>query len=48
MPVTPEIIGKYKRELGPNQVLTTEADLLLYSYDSGLDRARPEAVLLAA
>ena len=46
MPITPEIIGKYKRELGANQVLTTEADLLLYSYDSGLDRARPEAVLL--
>ncbi|MFH1620301.1 MAG: FAD-linked oxidase C-terminal domain-containing protein [bacterium] len=31
--------------VGPENVFTSEADILLYSYDSGLDRARPEAVV---
>ena len=38
----------FQRALGPERVLTDEVSLLSYSYDGALDRARPEAVLLAA
>lgn len=37
--------GKIKEIAGPGNVFCSEADLLLYSYDSGLDRAKPEAVV---
>ena len=31
--------------VGPENVFCAEADLMVYSYDSGMDRARPEAVV---
>lgn len=37
--------GPVETIVGPGNVFTSETDLLLYSYDSGLDRARPEAVV---
>ena len=32
--------------VGPENVFTDEAELLMYSYDAGMARAKPEAVLL--
>ncbi|MDE2491570.1 MAG: FAD-binding protein, partial [Elusimicrobia bacterium] len=34
-------------EVAPGSVLTSAADLAVYSYDGALDRARPDAVLVA-
>jgi glycolate oxidase subunit GlcD len=39
-------IDLLRDRLGPDRVLSGDADLLLYAYDSALDRARPDAVLL--
>jgi len=42
----PQIISDLIKVVGPSWVLTAEADLLLYSYDSGLDRGMAGAVVL--
>ena len=45
-----ERISKIKQELeaivGPGNVRTDEAEILMYSYDAGMARARPEAVII--
>ncbi len=39
------LLEKFKITVGAEDVLSSETDLQLYSYDSGLDRARPSAIV---
>jgi glycolate oxidase len=41
-----ELISRLKEMLGPENVLSSDMDLELYSYDASLDRARPDVVVL--
>ncbi|MGD8881921.1 MAG: FAD-linked oxidase C-terminal domain-containing protein [Desulfobacterales bacterium] len=43
---TPELIGRLKEIVGPENVLNSEMDLMLYSYDASLDKAKPDVVVL--
>lgn len=41
-----QIIDRLREIAGDGNVLTSDMDLLLYSYDASLDRARPDVVVL--
>jgi glycolate oxidase subunit GlcD len=41
-----ELIDHLKEIVGPEYVLTSEMDLMLYSYDASHDRAKPDVVVL--
>ena len=41
-----ELIARLEEILGPENVLSSDMDLELYSYDASLDRARPDVVVL--
>ncbi len=47
MTIQLDVLDELRGALGESRVLTGEADLLTYAYDGALDRARPEAVVLA-
>jgi len=42
----PELITRLKEIVGPENVLSSEMDLMLYSYDASLDKAKPDVVVL--
>jgi glycolate oxidase subunit GlcD len=41
-----ELITRLKEIVGPENVLNSEMDLMLYSYDASLDKAKPDVVVL--
>ncbi len=41
-----ELIDRLKEIVGPEHVLTSEMDLMLYSYDASLEKAKPDVVVL--
>jgi FAD/FMN-containing dehydrogenase len=41
-----EIISRLEEIVGPENVLSSEMDLMLYSYDASLDKAKPDVVVL--
>ena len=41
-----ELASRLKKIVGPENVLTSEMDLMLYSYDASLDKAKPDVVVL--
>ena len=45
MPLSRTLIAEFETRLGKNSVLSRPADLKLYAYDGGVDKAVPEAVL---
>lgn len=43
---TQALITRLKEIVGPENVLNSEMDLMLYSYDASLDKAKPDVVVL--
>ena len=41
-----ELITSLEEIVGPENVLSSEMDLMLYSYDASLDKAKPDVVVL--
>ena len=41
-----ELVTHLEQIVGPENVLTSEMDLMLYSYDASLDKAKPDVVVL--
>jgi glycolate oxidase len=41
-----DLITRLKEIVGPENVLNSEMDLMLYSYDASLDKAKPDVVVL--
>jgi glycolate oxidase subunit GlcD len=41
-----ELVTHLEEIVGPENVLTSEMDLMLYSYDASLDKAKPDVVVL--
>ena len=43
----PGRLAELRARVAPGSLLVSEAELAVYSYDGALDRARPDAVLVA-